>query len=266
MKKVKRTGARSLKDIDPIILSQLNEGIIESANLTEWLAVDHTILIQSVLNTEYQKECLEELELVKSKSTMIVIKTIGKYLFDKIEKDNNYKLFELLKNHPSDSVRCWCAYIIGFNTGLSINDKLELIKEFASDSHFGVREIAWMAVRDELAKNIETTIPILEKWSQNDDPNIRRFALESIRPNGVWCKKIDQLKQNPELALPILDNLKTDTSRYVQDSVANWLNDASKTQPKFVINTCKRWRGQSDSKETKYIIKRAMRSIKEDKI
>jgi 3-methyladenine DNA glycosylase AlkC len=47
----------------------------------------------------------------------------------------------------------------------------------------------------------------------------------------------------------------------VRDSVANWLNDAAKDQPAFVRETCARWRRESQTAETAYIAKRALRSI-----
>jgi 3-methyladenine DNA glycosylase AlkC len=55
--------------------------------------------------------------------------------------------------------------------------------------------------------------------------------------------------------------MKSDKAKYVQDSVGNWLNDASKIQPEFVIDICKKWEKESPTKETAYIIKKALRTI-----
>jgi 3-methyladenine DNA glycosylase AlkC len=105
------------------------------------------------------------------------------------------------------------------------------------------------------------SINILATWATSKNENIRRFASEATRPRGVWCEHIEVLKQQPELALRILEPLKNDSSLYVQNSVANWLNDASKTQPVFVKNICKEWEKVSKSKETAYISKKALRTI-----
>lgn len=261
MEKEKRKGARSQKEVSPDILKQLNRGLIESANLTEWLCVDHRVLITHILPLEYQKACICEIDEAQPKSNMSMIKTIGECLSVKIREKKDDKLFEKLKTHQSDSARCWAAYIIGANSQLSIIQKLNEIQHFAADLHFGVREISWMAVREDITKHLDESIAILTTWSVYSDCNIRRFSTESIRPNGVWTKKIERLKTNPEIALPILENLKSDSSKYVQDSVANWLNDASKTCPEFVIYLCQRWKKENPTKETAYITKRALRTI-----
>lgn len=118
-----------------------------------------------------------------------------------------------------------------------------------------------MALRPEIENNLEKSIKLLTYWTNNKDENIRRFTTEATRPRGVWCKHLEQLKESPEMALPILENLKSDSSKYVQDSVGNWLNDTSKSQPNFVIELCKKWQKESPTKETEKIIKRARRKI-----
>jgi 3-methyladenine DNA glycosylase AlkC len=167
----------------------------------------------------------------------------------------------LLATHTSDAVRCWATYTIGKNEKLSMKQMLQQIQPFAADTHFGVREIAWMAVRPSVAKNLTESIALFAVWAKHNNENIRRFASEATRPRGVWCEHIELLKQNPELALTILEPLKSDTAKYVLDSVGNWLNDASKTQPQFVIQLCKKWEKESTTKETAYLIKKALRTI-----
>ena len=118
-----------------------------------------------------------------------------------------------------------------------------------------------LALRPEIEKELTQSIALLSKWTNDQDENIRRFTTESTRPRGVWCKHIEKLKESPELALSILEPLKSDISKYVQDSVGNWLNDASKTSPEFVIGLCDKWHNESPTKDTEKIIKRARRTI-----
>lgn len=45
-------------------------------------------------------------------------------------------------------------------------------------------------------------------------------------------------------------------------SFVNWLNDASKTQPEFVRNLCGKWKEESNTEETRYIVKKALRTLR----
>lgn len=261
----KRKGARSIKDIPGDILMQLNRGEIETANLTEWLAVDQRTLLENLLQqndlVKYLNPILEKVDQLKKQTVNTINEAIGLGILDLALINNDEEFLLKISTHQADLVRCWAAYTIGRNTSFNLKEKLKKIQHFAADHHFGVREICWMTVRQDISKNLAESISILSGWTTHADENIRRFASESTRPRGVWCEHIQELKENPGLGLEILEPLKSDSSKYVQDSVGNWLNDASKSQPEFVIETCDEWLRESNTKETKYIVKKALRTI-----
>ncbi|MER3127020.1 DNA alkylation repair protein [Bacillus pumilus] len=264
---INRKGARKGADIPHNVLILLNQGELESVNLTEWLAVNHMTLLQHVLPSvgldNYLDDVSSEITKQKAESGMKAIRLIGQLLDEVLQKENEEKQAEVLQafaHHVSDSVRCWAAYMNKPHLS-TLDETLAYIQPFAADHHFGVREIAWMSVRESLSHQLDQSIEHLTAWAKSEDENIRRFSVESIRPRGVWTKHIELLKQEPERALPILNLLKSDPSTYVQDSVGNWLNDASKTQPNWVTNLCDQWSKDSDTKATRRIVKKAKRTI-----
>ncbi len=264
---IDRKGARKAQDIPKEVLQLLNLGKIETVNLTEWLAVDHINLIRTNfekigISKENISLIVERIETEKKPSTMNTIKLVGATLYERYSDTEELdKIFVNLSSHLSDSIRCYAPYLISLNENLSINEKLNQSKKLIADHHFGVREIVWMALRPKIEENLEESIEILSGWTKSENENIRRFTTESTRPRGVWCKHIEKLKENPQLALPILEPLKSDKSKYVQDSIGNWLNDASKSEPDFVIGLCEKWKKESPTRETEKIIKRAKRTI-----
>ncbi|QQN81526.1 DNA alkylation repair protein [Bacillus toyonensis] len=266
-----RKGARKVNEIPKEVLQLLQQGKIESVNLTEWLAINHIELLKNVLPSIGLKNSLEcivvELEKQNVETGMKVIRITGTLLDEIILKENEGNKEDVLlklSSHISDSVRCWAAFM-NKKSNNTLKDTLTYIRPFAADHHFGVREIAWMSIREDLSQNIEKSVELLVEWAKSEDENIRRFSVESIRPRGVWSKHIETLKQEPEKALPILNLLKSDPSKYVQDSVGNWLNDASKTKPDWVMNLCEEWEKDTDIKSTSRIIKKAKRTILKNK-
>jgi len=248
-KEIKRKGGRTLKDVPEEIRQQLNQGLLETANLMEGLSVDFPLLLKNTLNHSLSsdvQDSLRNLGITKKMETMAL------YLVKKGVS------FEDIGTHPSDTLRGWAAYMIAYSPNSNIEEKLKAIEPLADDNHFGVREWAWLALRPYCAEMPERMIKLLVPWAKRTD-NFRRFASEITRPRGVWCAHIQQLKDNPALALPILSNLKADPSRYVQNSVANWLNDSAKSKPQWVKDLCKEWQ-QSNIPETLYICKRGLRN------
>lgn len=236
-----RKAARTVSTVDKKVLLQLNRGEIETLNLVEGLAIDFAVLAKSVgLSTEKPEEpsIVKRMQFYGSKITN----------------------WEKYKNHSSDTVRGWAAYALA-NSEMSFAKKMKAMQHFADDKHFGVREWAWLAIRPEMATNLEESLELMASWAEAKSVNVRRFSVESLRPRGVWCSHIEELKSKPQRAQKILDKLKTDDAKYVKDSVGNWLNDASKTQGKWVKNLCDQWQ-KLKNPDTDYIIKKALRSLK----
>ncbi|WP_240927498.1 DNA alkylation repair protein [Paenibacillus thiaminolyticus] len=263
-----RTGASRASAIPAQVIELLNRGQLETVNLTEWLAVDQEKLLGRIvreLGLEDERETImSPLARLSERKMMTVIPAVAAGWLDLMERvsvQDRAGIFGELAGHRSDSVRCWAAYVIGLDERLGLEDKLAGIRPFAADSHFGVREIAWMAVRESIAHELQEAIGLLREWVRDADANLRRFAVESTRPRGVWAKHIAVLKENPAQALPLLEAVKSDPAKYVQDSVGNWLNDASKTKPEWVLHVCDAWLKASDTKATRRIVTKASRSI-----
>lgn len=96
-------------------------------------------------------------------------------------------------------------------------------------------------------------------WSKNQNQHVRRLATEGCRPRLPWAMTLPELKKNPEKILPILENLKNDSSEYVRRSVANNLNDIAKDHPNVVLEIASKWK--NNTKETDAIIKHGCRTL-----
>ena len=261
-----RKGPRKTDEVLPEVKALLEAGKLETVNLTEWLVVDQNQLIQAVfpsLELGAHIPFLQDRMLSLAKPTaMKMVKLVGESLRELASSPAEAASWrDRLGAHHSDIVRSYAPYLIELE-GEDIQAYLKAFCPFAADHHFGVREIAWMAARPTISLHLEAAIEALVSWTKDEDENVRRFATEATRPRGVWCKHIDALKEQPELALPLLEPLKADPTKYVQDSLGNWLNDAAKTQPEFVIELTEKWLNESDDKITQRIVKKARRSLK----
>ncbi len=168
----------------------------------------------------------------------------------------------VLLPHTSDTIQGWAAYALVEGTStLNLVERLELLRPLANSEHFAVREWAWLAIRPIVLTDIPTAIAALTPWVEDTSAYIRRFAVEVTRPRGVWCPHSKALKEKPYLGLPLLEPMRFEPTKYGQDSVANWLNDAAKDNPHWVMTLTEQWLAANPSRTTQRIVKRGRRSI-----
>ena len=246
--------SRGVADIAPARLALLNGGSVASATLTEGLAIDFAQLLAAAL----PDLSAARLERMRAQAAAGITRRMALAAQLLLEADAD---LAVLQAHPSDTVRGWTCFVIAAQAGWTLAQQLAAMRPLADDGHFGVREWAWLALRPHLAEHLPDAIALLAPWTADPSERVRRFACEALRPRGVWCAHIAQLKEQPQLALPLLQPLRADPAVYVQDSVANWLNDAAKSQPDWVRSLCAQWLLESPNAATQRICKRAQRSL-----
>ncbi len=249
---IDRKGARTVQLVDPAVLYYLNRGELESKNLMEGLAIDPALLLHHAFGVPLTAAAhLRELKTVKRSREVV-------QLLD--QHDANWVL--RAASHRSDTVRGWACYGLS-NAADSFEDALTALAPLADDSNSSVREWAWMAARHWVVADPLAAIATLQRtWAPRDSPNLRRFCAEVTRPRGVWCAHIPQLKQDPAPLAGLLTSLCAAPERYVQNAVANNMNDCSKSNPAWVRKLTKQWLStHPDDDNVRYVVQRACRTM-----
>ena len=106
----------------------------------------------------------------------------------------------------------------------------------------------------------EETLAVLVNWACDENYHVRRLVSEGTRPKLPWAKSV---ALTPDQTLPLLDRLHADPTRFVTRSVANHLNDLSKTKPDLVLHRLAEWQalGRQDAKELAWIQRHGLRTL-----
>ena len=102
---------------------------------------------------------------------------------------------------------------------------------------------AEFAIRPFIIRYPKETMATMLSWSKHPEASVRRLASEGCRPRLPWAMGLPDFKKDPGPILPILENLKNDSSEYVRRSVANNLNDIAKDHPDLALQIAKKWKG-----------------------
>ncbi|WP_442507929.1 DNA alkylation repair protein [Novipirellula sp. SH528] len=116
------------------------------------------------------------------------------------------------------------------------------------------------AIRAFINTHPSETLSTLEKWSTDRNYHVRRLVSEGTRPRLPWSGR---LSIDTATAIPLLNTLHADPTRYVTRSVSNHLNDIAKTHPDLVLKTLKQWQQleQQDAGEFEWMRKHALRTL-----
>lgn len=252
------SGASRMRDIDPDFLAELNAGRAEARTLTEALAIDHRMLLAHALQ-DPPPALVDAVGAAQSLSALARMRAVGAALRTHLEPD----LLDGLAHHGSDTVRGWWCFAVAADPGdQELAALLRQIRTTADDRCFTVREWVWIAVRPVLTADLATSTALLAEWTSDPSERVRRFAVEALRPRGVWASHIAEFKDDPALGLPLIEPLRADPAKYVQDSVANWINDAAKTRPDWAGELGARWLEESPDVATERIVRRGLRSLR----
>lgn len=106
----------------------------------------------------------------------------------------------------------------------------------------------------------EETLARLHEWAEDANYHVRRLVSEGTRPKLPWAQavRLDQAQ-----TLPLLDKLEADPTRFVTRSVANHLNDISKSDPDAVLERLEAWgaAGRQSAREQDWMRRHALRGL-----
>ncbi|MBK7875507.1 MAG: DNA alkylation repair protein [Planctomycetes bacterium] len=263
----RRKGARRRSEIPRDVLAAMNRGELETVTLVEWLAVDLATLVahvapESGFDAAATRRLVARATELAEEGVMERVRGLGAAVRAELPRGKpGERVYERLATHRSDVARELAAYSVRAEE-LALDERLARMRRFAADSHMAVRECAWEALRPHLVKELDRALALLQPWTVDADPNVRRCAIEATRPRGVWTAHCEPLKERPERAEPLLEPVRSDASDYVRRSVANWVNDASKSRPDWARALCARWTRESRTQETQWTVRHALRTLR----
>jgi 3-methyladenine DNA glycosylase AlkC len=168
----------------------------------------------------------------------------------------------VFKNDDNFNIKGVALGILSF-IGLKDYQKvLPYFENAAADDNWDVREMAQMFFKKLIKKYPDEMKEYLQKLVKSENPNIRRFVAETLRPvqENQWFFK------NPDYPLSILRNLFKEKAAYPRTAVGNNLSDLARRFHDLVYKLVKEL-VESGDKNSYWIAYRACRNlVKKDPI
>jgi hypothetical protein len=146
-------------------LADLNAGRCPSSSLMEVIAVDQPALFASTF-----PEIASQAGRLKSERLLERMAAGGDVVWQAFGKE----LWTVAGRWNTDTARGWAAMSVGRAPDLDIRQRLALARMFALDSHWAVREWAWLGVRDHIVNAPHAAIRYLTSWAKSRSPYLHR--------------------------------------------------------------------------------------------
>ena len=148
------------------------------------------------------------------------------------------RLAKELFNSDIHQARVLAVFLFGKLATKSKESFTLLRKRVSLDKDWRVQETLAKAF-DQYCKDrgYEKSLPVIEDWLADANPNVRRAVTEGLR---IWTGR-DYFREHPDVAIKLLSQLKADKSEYVRKSVGNALRDISRKNKDSIRKELQRW-------------------------
>lgn len=159
-------------------------------------------------------------------------------VFSAYSKEQCFEFALTLFEHEAYQARMLATTILG-RLATTNNNALRFLKEQVStDENWRVQEMLAKAF-DEVCKHsgYETSLPLIEEWINDGNPNVIRAVTEGLR---IWTSR-PYFKENPSVAIALIAKHKAHESEYLRKSVGNALKDISKKHCELIRVEVRQW-------------------------
>jgi len=135
-------------------------------------------------------------------------------------------------------VRVLATFLFGKLAAKSKESFTFLRKRVSLDKDWRVQETLAKAFDQYCSdRGYESSLPVITDWLVDANPNVRRAVTEGLR---IWTTR-DYFRENVEVAIKLLSQLKADESEYVRKSVGNALRDISRKHKDLIRKELQGW-------------------------
>ena len=187
------------------------------------------------------------------------IKVLSEYLYSRLI-EIEAPVYEIASHifNKSDNFKSK-GVSLGMLSFYGLNDYIKVLPYFESaavSSDWDMRELSSILFRKLIKKYPDEMKEYLLQLVKSDNPNIRRFVSETLRPvqENRW------FYNNPDYPLSILKNMFKESSPYPRTSVGNNLSDLARRLPDLIYDLVRELVDSGD-KNSYWIAYRACRNL-----